>query len=35
VNQSGQSWFYKMMGDPSIVASQRDAFLHFVEGVNY
>jgi len=35
VNQSGQTWFYKLMGDQTLVASQRDAFLHFVGGVNY
>jgi hypothetical protein len=35
VSQSGQTWFYKLMGDPAVVASQKDAFIHFVQGVNY
>jgi hypothetical protein len=35
VPQSGQTWFYKLMGDARVVESQRDAFTHFVQGVKY
>ena len=35
VAQPGTTWFYKLMGDPQLVASQRDAFKQFVEGVKY
>ncbi len=31
----GQTWFYKLMGDPSIVAAQKGAFTQFVKGVQY
>ena len=33
--QSGQAWFYKLMGDPKIVQAQKDAFTKFVQGVKY
>jgi hypothetical protein len=32
---SGQTWFYKLMGDEQIVAQQKDAFLQFVQSANY
>ena len=35
VPQSGQTWFYKLMGDAKVVESQKDAFIHFVQGVKY
>ena len=35
VPQNGQTWFYKMMGDPDLVAAQKEAFAHFVESAKY
>jgi hypothetical protein len=35
VTLSGQTWFYKLMGDPSVVTAQKDAFTQFVKGVQY
>jgi hypothetical protein len=35
VPQSGQTWFYKLMGDAKVVESQKDAFIQFVQGVKY
>lgn len=35
VRQPGQTWFYKLMGDPAVVAAQKDAFLQFVQEVKY
>lgn len=35
VPQSAQTWFYKLMGDPNVVAAQKDAFARFVQGVKY
>jgi len=35
VPQAGQTWFYKLMGSPPVVASQKDAFTKFVQGVKY
>jgi hypothetical protein len=35
VTRLDQIWFYKLMGDASVVASQKDAFLKFVAGVTY
>lgn len=35
VPQGGQTWFYKLMGDPKLVESQKDAFTKFVQGVKY
>ncbi len=35
VTQPGQTWFYKLMGDPIVVAAQKDAFTQFVKGVKY
>ena len=30
-----QSWFYKLMGEPTVVAAQKNAFTQFVKGVRY
>lgn len=30
-----QTWFYKLMGDPDVVAAQKDAFLKFVQSAKY
>lgn len=35
VSQPNQTWFYKLMGDAKVVASQKDAFIQFVQGVKY
>jgi hypothetical protein len=35
VPQSGQTWFYKLMGDANVVESQKAAFTQFVQGVKY
>lgn len=35
VTQPGQTWFYKLMGDPAVVAAQKNAFTQFVKGVRY
>ena len=35
VPQNGQTWFYKLMGDETIVAQQKDAFLKFVQTAKY
>jgi hypothetical protein len=35
VPQNGQTWFYKLMGDPQIVAQQKDAFLKFTQSAKY
>jgi hypothetical protein len=35
VPQNGQTWFYKLMGDPDIVAQQKDAFVKFVQSAQY
>jgi hypothetical protein len=32
---NGQTWFYKLMGSPELVASQKDAFIHFVQSAKY
>ncbi len=31
----GQTWFYKMMGDATVVAQQKDALIKFVNSANY
>jgi hypothetical protein len=31
----GQTWFYKLMGDPDIVAQQKDAFTKFIQSAKY
>ena len=35
VPRSGETWFYKLMGDAQVVQQQKDAFLKFVQGVKY
>jgi hypothetical protein len=35
VPQSGQTWFYKLMGNAKVVESQKDAFTKFVQTVKY
>ena len=35
VSQSGQTWFYKLMGNAKVVESQKDAFTKFVQTVKY
>jgi hypothetical protein len=32
---NGQTWFYKLMGDPNLVAQQKDAFINFVKSAKY
>lgn len=31
----GQTWFYKLMGDPDLVAQQKDALMKFVQSAKY
>jgi hypothetical protein len=33
--RNGQTWFYKLMGDPAVVAAQKDAFLKFIQSARY
>ncbi|HEV2692764.1 MAG TPA: hypothetical protein VG347_07690 [Verrucomicrobiae bacterium] len=35
VSANGQTWFYKLMGDESVVAAQKDAFLQFIQSAKY
>lgn len=35
VTQPDKTWFYKLMGDPKLVAAQKDAFTQFVQGAKY
>lgn len=35
VSLSGQTWFYKLMGDEAIVAQQKDKFTKFIQSANY
>jgi hypothetical protein len=35
VPQTGDTWFYKLMGDPQIVEQQRDAFTKFVQTAKF
>jgi hypothetical protein len=35
VNNSGSTWFYKLMGDSDLVAAQKEAFTTFLIEVNY
>lgn len=32
---NGQTWFYKLMGDPDLVGQQKDAFIKFVQSAKY
>jgi hypothetical protein len=33
--RNGQTWFYKLMGDPDLVARQKDAFVAFIQSAKY
>lgn len=35
VPAGAQTWFYKLMGDPDLVAQQKDAFIRFVQSAKY
>lgn len=35
VTLQGQTWFYKLMGDPSVVSAQKASFTQFVKTVQY
>lgn len=35
VPHSGQTWFYKLMGDPKVVEAHKDEFIKFVQSVKY
>jgi len=32
---NGQTWFYKLVGDPALVAQQKDAFIKFIQSAQY
>ena len=32
---NGQTWFYKLMGDPDLVGRQKDAFIKFIQSAQY
>lgn len=33
--RNGQTWFYKLMGDPDVVARQKDALIKFIQSAKY
>ena len=35
VSQNGQTWSYKLMGDETVVAQQKDAFIKFIQSAKY
>ena len=35
VPRSGETWFYKLMGDAQVVEQEKDAFMKFVQTVKY
>ena len=35
VPRSGETWFYKLMGNAEVVQQEKDAFMKFVQGVKY
>jgi len=35
IPRSGETWFYKLMGDAQVVQQEKDAFLKFVQSVKY
>lgn len=35
VVRAGSTWYYKLMGEPKLVAAQKENFLSFVKGVKY
>ncbi len=32
---NGQTWFYKLMGDPGVVAAQKEVFVKFIQSAHY
>lgn len=32
---NGQTWFYKLMGDPDVVGQQKDALIRFIQSAQY
>jgi len=32
---NGQTWFYKLMGNPAVVTAQKAAFIQFVQSAKY
>ena len=32
---NGQTWFYKLLGDPDLVGRQKDAFIKFIQSAQY
>ena len=35
VPHNGLTWFYKLMGDPDLVAAQKEAFIKFIQSAKY
>ena len=35
VTSDGRTWYYKLMGDPALVTTQKENFVAFVKGVKY
>lgn len=35
VVRAGQTWYYKLMGEPALAAAQKESFVAFVKGVQY
>ena len=35
VPRNGQTWFYKLMGDPDVVAHEKEALIKFVQSAKY
>ena len=35
VPREGQTWFYKLMGDPAVAGREKTAFIKFVQSVRY
>jgi hypothetical protein len=35
VPQNGQTWFYKLMGEPALVGAQKEALIQFVQSAKY
>jgi hypothetical protein len=35
VTRAGRTWYYKLMGDPELVAAEKQNFIQFVTGVRY
>jgi hypothetical protein len=32
---NGQTWFYKLMGDATLVAQQKDVLIQFIQSAKY